>query len=299
MKKMHGVITPMVTPFTSDNKIDLDAACALVDYLIAGGVHGLYPCGTTGEMLKMRTGERKEFAAEIVRHAAGRVPVFIQTGAATTEDAVELARHAYEIGSDGIGVVSPQFFSVNDREMVEYYVQVASAVPADFPVYLYGIPQCAANDIKPEVADLIVKRAPNVVGIKYSYTDFVRLKDYLLCGNGNFDVLFGPDRLILPALSMGCRGTVAGCSQCCPAPFVSIYESYMRGAYASALESSRIATELCEIVGAGANIAYFKSALRINGVIDCHMRAPALDLTADEEDDLRRKLEAYKEKYGY
>ena len=69
--------------------------------------------------------------------------------------------------------------SVNDREMEEYYVEVANSVPEDFPVYLYNIPQCATNDIKPAVVEKILQRTKNVVGIKYSYADMLRFKDYL------------------------------------------------------------------------------------------------------------------------
>lgn len=299
MKKMYGVITPIVTPFTKQGQVDLAATNELVDYLIEKGVHGLYPCGTTGEMLKMNSEERKLFAQAVVECADGRIPVYIQVGAATTTEAIELARHAVEIGSDGIGVVTPQFFKVSDREMEEYYVAVASSVPVDFPVYLYTIPQCAANDIKPEVVDRIVSRSPNVVGIKYSGSDFIQLKDYLLCNNGAFDVIIGPDRLVLPALAMGCVGTVSGCSQCCPEPFVETYEAFAAGDLAMARAASKRATELCEIVTSGANIAYFKAALAHNGVTTSHMRAPALDLEGEELVQLNNTLRSYKDTYGY
>lgn len=299
MKKMHGIITPLVTPFDEHDHIDLEATKELVDYLINKGVDCLYPCGTTGEMLKMTIEERKTFAKAVVKDADSRVQVFIQVGAPTTKETIELAKHAYDIGSDGIGVVTPQFFGVNDRELEEYYVEVAKSVPSDFPVYLYNIPQCAANDIKPEVIEKIVKRAPNVVGIKYSFTDFIRLKNYLLCNHGNFDVVVGPDRLFLPAMAMGCVGTVTGCSQCCPEPFIETYKAIKANDWAEAKKCQEKANEMCEIVHAGANMAYFKTALEYNGLPTTHMRKPALDLTPEEKMEFLKAFGDYERKYGY
>ena len=115
MKKMFGVINAMITPFTKDDQVDVAALKTYTDYLINGGVHCLYPCGTTGEMLKMSAAERKLVAETVVKQNAGRILVYIQVGAMTTRETIELARHAHSIGADGIGVVTPQFFYANDR----------------------------------------------------------------------------------------------------------------------------------------------------------------------------------------
>ena len=297
MKKMSGVITAMVTPFNKDDQVDVATLKAYTDYLIKHGVHCLYPCGTTGEMLKMSLPERKLVAETVVKHAAGRVPVFIHTGAMTTRDTIELARHAHSIGADGIGVVTPQFFGVNDREMEEFFVAVANSVPADFPLYIYCIPQCAANDIRPDIIEKILKRTKNVVGVKYSFPDFLRVKDYLLCNNGNFSVVVGTDRLFLAGLSMGCDGTVSGCSNADPAKFVETYEKFRAGDLAGARKAQVLATELCEITKSGANMAIFKYALERKGLPAAHMRAPALDLTDQEKKELSAKLEAFEKKF--
>lgn len=293
MKKMFGVITAMVTPFTSDDKVDVGTLKDYTDYLIEGGVNCLYPCGTTGEMLKMSVAERELVAETVIGQAAGRVPVFIHVGAMTTKETVALAKHAEKAGAAGIGVVSPQFFGVTDREMEEYFVTVASAVGSDFPVYLYCIPQCAANDIKPEVCERIVKRAKNVVGIKYSYADFLRVKNYLLVNGGKFDVVVGTDRLFVPALAMGCVGTVTGCSNCGPELFADVYKKYLKNDMKAAWKAQEKANELCEATKSGANMAIFKSVMHRNGLPLGHMRAPALDLTKEEESAVFNELNKY------
>ena len=152
MKKLFGVTVAMVTPFDPNDQVDSKALSALTDMLVTQGVDCLYPCGTTGEMLRLSASERKSVAQTVVETANKRLPVFIHVGAMTLTETLELAKHAVEIGADGIGVVTPQFFGATDRELENYFVTVANSVPDNFPVYLYNIPQCAANNIKPELA---------------------------------------------------------------------------------------------------------------------------------------------------
>ena len=181
--------------------------------------------------------------------------------------------------------------------MEEFYVAVAASVRDDFPVYIYGIPQSAANDVRPAVINRIVKRAKNVVGVKYSYADFIRVKDYLLCNDGNFDVVVGPDRLFLPALAMGCVGTVSGVSNCGPGPFVAVYDAFLKGDMERARKAQDQANELCELTLSGANMAIFKAVMHKNGLPFGHMRAPALDLNNDELRSYLGAYEAYQKKW--
>ena len=290
MAYLFGVTTAMVTPFDKNGKVDLEAVKELVEFLISKGVSCLYPLGTTGEMYHLSVEERKAVAETVVRHAGGRVTVYIHAGAMCQQDTVTLARHASEIGADGIGVVTPAFFGVNDREMEEYYVTVAKNVPEDFPVYLYSIPQCSGNEIKAAVAQKIADRCSNVVGIKYSYPDFLRTNEYLEINNGKFSVLVGTDRLFDAALVMGCSGVVSGVSCVYPEPFVAIYKAFLKGNLDEVRRIQRIAIRYCEILRNGSNMSYFKEALKMRGINAGHMRAPQLDITQLEIDELRKQL---------
>ncbi|MFD1064468.1 dihydrodipicolinate synthase family protein [Oceanobacillus locisalsi] len=278
MKKLYGITTAMVTPFTDEGQIDLEKTKDVTDFLINKGVDCLFPLGTTGEMNKLSVEERKLVAETIVKQANNRVTVFIQTGAQTQEDTIELAQHAKRIGADGIGVVTPYFLGTNDAEMEEFYVTVAKSVPSDFPIYLYNIPQASANELLPEVAQRIADRTENVIGIKYSYPDFVRLSEYLHINNGDFSVLTGTDRLLLPALAMGCDGTVSGVSSAYPEPFVATYQAYQEGDIESARKYQKEAAAYCVALKGGANMSYFKEALKHRGVDAGVMKKPQLDL---------------------
>ena len=128
MKKLYGVITAMTTPFTADNKVDVAALEAQTEYLIQKGVQCLYPCGTTGEMYLMSAEERELVAETVVKKAAGRVTVFIHVGAMDQDETIRLAQHAQKIGADGVGVVTPSYFTVDEKAMVEYYKTVCAAL---------------------------------------------------------------------------------------------------------------------------------------------------------------------------
>ena len=128
MKKLYGTVVPIITPLTEEDKIDVESLERLVDHVIDGGLQCLYPCGTTGEMMYLTVEERKLVAETTVRHTAGRIPVFVHVGAWNLKDTIELAMHAEEIGADGIGVVTPAFYKLTDRELVDFYVAVADSV---------------------------------------------------------------------------------------------------------------------------------------------------------------------------
>jgi len=290
LKKLQGVVTAMVTPFDKEGRVQHDKLENLTEFLIGKGVNGLYPLGTTGEMLRLSVPERKAVAETVIKKAGGRVNVFVHVGAMNESETIELAKHACEAGADGIGVVTPVYFSMTDRELVQYFVNVASSVPEDFPVYLYSIPQCAANDIKPHVAQEVAERCRNVIGIKYSYPDFLRVNEYLMINNESFSVVPGTDRLFLAGLVMGCDGVISGCSCAYPEPFVAVYRAYLENDLAKARKLQRIAIKYCEALRNGSNMSYFKEALRLRGIDVGYMKAPQLDLTGDEIRDLEETL---------
>ncbi|PFR94162.1 dihydrodipicolinate synthase family protein [Priestia megaterium] len=290
MKHLYGVTTAMVTPFAKTGEVDLEKVVTLTEFLISKGVHCLYPLGTTGEMLRLSVKERKQVAETVVKQAANRVTVFIHVGAMNEEDTIELAKHACEIGADGIGVVTPMFFGSNDNELETYFTKVAHSVPNDFPVYLYNIPQCSSNDLTAEVAQKVAETCKNVIGIKYSYPDYLRVNDYLNINDGNFSVLPGTDRLFLAALAMGCEGVVSGVSGVYPEPFVETYNAFKANDLEKARKMQKVAIQYCEALLNGSNMSYFKEALKLRGIDVGGMRSPQIDLTEEEVKELDNKL---------
>ncbi len=294
MKKLYGVITAMVTPFDENDKVNLKAVEELTEFLISKKVNCLYPCGTTGEMHLMSVEEREAVAETVVKTAKGRVTVYIHVGAMTTADTVRLAKHAHSIGADGIGCVTPSYFGSSERATEEFFTDVANSVPADFPIYLYSIPQCAGNDISPALAERLALKCPNIIGIKYSYADMHRLCEYRRVNGGKFSVVAGPDRLFLPALSIGCDGTVSGVSCPMAEPFVNLYDAYLKGDMEKAQHWHNVANDCVIALKAGSDMGIFKAVLHERGLPKMYMRKPLLNLTNEQEKEyasLTKELE--------
>lgn len=287
MQKLYGTVVPIVTPLTEDDKIDVKSLEKLVDHVINNGLQCLYPCGTTGEMMYLSVEERKLVAETVVKHTAKRVPVFVQVGAWNLSDTIELAQHAVAIGAEGIGVVTPVFYKLSDQGLVDFYEAVAKSVPADFPVYLYSIPQNAVNDINPATAAAIAEKCPNVVGIKYSWPDFTKLQQFMLVRDETFSVLVGPDHLFEALCAVGGEGVVSGNAMCVPEHYAKVWEAIQAKDYDLATKYQRRTNVLNATMCAINNIAAYKVILKHEGVIaTTKMRRPMENLTPAQEAEL-------------
>ncbi len=292
MKKLYGVTVPLVTPFDEAGRLDEASLEKLTEYLIQKGIQCLYPAGTTGEMMYLTVEERKRVAETVVRKTAGRAVVYVHTGAWNLEDTIVLSRHAAQIGADGIGVVTPAFFKLTEKELFHYYKAVSDSVPEDFPIYLYGIPQCAVNDLTPELSGRIAEACPNVVGIKYSYNDMSRIQKFMTLRGGEFSVLCGPDDLFAVTCFAGGDGTVSGNANVIPEHYEALWEAIHRGDVKEAEKLQRRTNVLNEVLSSSRNIARYKAVLKQKGILaGAGMRAPLMPLEEKAAEEMLTRLE--------
>lgn len=292
MKKLKGVITPLSTPMDREGRVDYDSLEELCRFLIEKGINGLYPNGTTGEVVYLSIEERKRILERTVKAAAGRAVVFSMAGAATTQETIELARHAEAAGADGIGVVTPYYFKLSQEELFNHFKRVAESVDKDYPVYLYAIPQMAVNDISVELAERIADACPNVAGIKYSYPDMPRMLQMQEIRQGMFSVLTGPDDLFYPLLACGGDGTISGNSNVIPEHYAAIYKAFQSGDWKKAEMLQRRTSRLNGILSSSNSLARYKAGLVYRKVIRCAaLRPPLAPISEKEAEELYRKLE--------
>lgn len=295
MRLLYGVTVPLVTPLTKERTLDISSLEHLTDFLIEKGIHCLYPGGTTGEMMLMGMEDRKVLAETVVRQTAGRAVVYIQAGAVNQADTITLAKHAVDIGADGIGVVTPVFYKLSDRELVSYYQSVCRSVPSDFPVYLYAIPQCAVNDITPALAEELAETCPNIAGIKYSYPNMSCIQEFMTIRSGSFSVLCGPDELFCATVLTGGAGTVSGNAQVIPEHYVAIWNALERGDIPTAVSLQRKTNQLNQILSNDHNIARYKAALKYRKILsDASTYAPLEPLSEAESRSMSDMLEELK-----
>lgn len=264
---LKGVVVPIVTPLKkeSPDKIDEIGVGKLCDFLISKGIHGLFPCGTTGEGFLLSKETRQELASVVVKKVETRVPVVIHTGCIDTKSTVELTQHARDIGSDGAAIVSPYFYRYDFDSLKDHFVAVARSVP-EFPLYLYNIPDNANNPITPELLQSVINETDNVVGIKYTHFDLRKIPEYLSCLGESRVLLIGGDLLIYPSLVLGASGCVPGNANVFPEPFVRLYDAFLNKDYGQAKKEQDLVKKIVNTVKDEAERCCYKKALQFRGI---------------------------------
>ncbi len=286
MSILKGVVIPIVTPLKKENqdKIDEVALEKLCNFLISKGIHGLFPCGTTGEGPLLSKETRKELAALVIKKVKGRIPVVIQTGCIDTKSTVELTKHARDIGAEGAAVVSPYFYRYDFDSLKEYFVSVARSVP-EYPIYLYNIPNNANNDITPELLRAIIGETDNIVGIKYTHFDLRRIPDYLSYLGKNRVFLMGNDELTYPSYMLGASGCVSGNANVFPEPFVRLYNAFLNRDHIEAKKQQDLVMKISNALK-----GYFKIALQFRGIDVGDVVSPQKHLNEKEAMSLCQEL---------
>ncbi len=293
-KRLFGVVIPTITPMNKDGSLDIKSLEKYTEYLVQAKVNCLYPNGTNGESLMLSKEERQTVAEVMAKVNNGRLPLFIQSGAMTTSETASHVNHAKAIGADGVGIMSPAFFPMDETALFEYYSQAIKDVPQDFPIYIYNIPGCTTNDVSAALLGSLMEKNPNVVGIKYSCPNLIRIEDYIRCNQRKPDVLIGCDSLFLQCLVTGGVGTVTGPGAVFHKRFNRLYSQYMSGDLKGAEQTQRQIVELDRALANIPGIPALKAMLKILGVIENDTcRGPLRALRKDEYNTIEKVLENY------
>ena len=228
--RLRGLIPATYTPLRPDGAIDLDAIAPLTEQLLEDGVTGLYVCGSTGEGVSLSVPERKQVAEAFVAAANGRVPVMVHVGHDSLTEAAGLAVHAAKIGADVLSAMPPCYFPIRDAEaLVQSCAAIAAAAP-DLPFYYYHIP--VMTGVAVDMVDflrLAGDRIPSFAGLKYTASTIHEYQECVAFDGGRFDVLYGHDELLLPALAVGARGAVGSTYNFAVPLYRRIIEAYEAG----------------------------------------------------------------------
>jgi 4-hydroxy-tetrahydrodipicolinate synthase len=286
--KPLGIIPPIVTPLSREKKINEPALRQLVNFLIDGGVHGLFPVGTTGEFYAISNDEFRLILEITLDESKGRVPVYAGVNHITTRGIIELAQIAEAIGVDALSTLTPMFLSPNQNQIYQHYKSLAENT--GLPIILYNNKPKTGVDITPATVAKLAE-LDNIVGIKDSTGDLTMTEEYLRLTRGkDFAVMMGRDTLIYAALCYGASGAVASCANVAPKLVVDIYNKYMAGDHQGAREAQFRVAPLRIAFNLGTFPAVIKAGLRILGIEVGDCFDPAGPLTEAETDELRRVM---------
>ena len=287
----RGIIPAMVTPFNRQGKVSEDGLRGLVDYLMEGGVHGLFPVGSQGEFYALEREEKKKIIEIVLDQAKGKVPIYAGTGAITTREVITLTKMAEDIGVDAVSIITPFFISPTQDELYEHYLAIAKST--NLPILLYSNPGRTGVNLS---VDLVVRlsKVDNIVGIKDSSGDMTLTAEYIRRTSGDFSVLAGRDTLIYGTLSYGGKGAIAATANVAPKLVVEIYEAYRRGDIERAKKAQANLAPLRLAFSLGSFPVVIKDALELIGIKVGTTMAPVKSLDKDKQEILRNVLREMK-----
>jgi dihydrodipicolinate synthase/N-acetylneuraminate lyase len=292
MKSFRGIIPPLVTPLSGPNELDEAGFCRLVDHVIAGGVHGIFVLGTTGEGPSLSVELQRKTITVATRHAAGRVPVLVGVTHPSYFESMTLAYHAKECGATAVVLAAPYYFPAGQDELLDYLSHIVPEMP--LPVMLYNMPSMTKLVFEPETVRAALDW-PNCVGLKDSSgdIDYFRRIIATVKHRPDFSVLVGPENLLLEAIAIGGDGGVHGGANVCPKLLVALYEAATSGQPTSELQERLL--KLGRMYSIGSNpassvVKAIKCALSIMGICNDRMAQPFKAFTLHERAQVERIL---------
>ena len=281
------VLTAMVTPFTADGRLDLDAAQRLAVHLVDQGNDGLVVSGTTGEAPTTTREEKADLLRAVVEAVGGRAHVLAGAGTNDTRHSLELAADAEKAGATGLLLVTPYYSKPPQAGIVAHTVAVTESTA--LPVMLYDIPGRTGLALEPATV-LQLAEHPQIVALKDAKDD-VAATAWLL-SRCDLAVYSGTDALNLPLLSVGACGFVSVVSHLVTPQLVELVASFHAGDVARAralnAELQPVYTGLFRSQGA----ILTKAALRLQGIETGPVRLPLIDATDSQVAVLRADLAA-------
>lgn len=226
-----GSITALITPFR-DGRVDEQAFQDFVDWQIKQGSHGLVPCGTTGESPTLSHDEHMRVVELCIEAANGRVPIIAGTGSNSTDEAIQLTKHAHKAGADAALVVMPYYNKPTPEGQYRHFKAVAES--ADIPVIIYNIPGRCVVDMSVETMARCAE-VTNIVGVKDATGDATRPSQVRQLIGTEFCQLSGEDGCVPAMLAHGGHGCISVTSNIAPAQCAAVHEAWQAGDAAGAL----------------------------------------------------------------
>ena len=295
MEKIKGLIDAPFTPFYEDGSLNLAPIPEYAALLARNGLKGVFINGSSGEGYMLTEEERMQLAEAWMAAVPKDFKVIVHVGSTSVMSSRRLAEHAQKIGAWGIGAMATPFPKIgNIEQLCRYCEEIASAAP-ELPFYYYHIP--AFNGAFLSMYDFLKAvdgRIPNFAGIKYT---FESLYEYNRCRryqNGKVDMLHGQDETILPCLAMGgAQGGIGGTTNYNGRCLTGILEAWEKGDLEKARQLQDFAQDVIDVIcNFRGNIVGGKRIMKLIGLDLGPNRVPFMSVTDEEEQELRRQLEA-------
>lgn len=266
--RLSGVIPPLVTPVDAQGKFAASAMQALLERLIAAGVDGVLVLGSTGEFSQMDCPTRRDILTQVVEQVRGRIPVLVGIGTPSTQETIELGRHAMAAGAAAAMVINPYYTPLSEANLSAHYRDVAANVA--MPLFLYNYPGMTGQDLSPALVKELALSCKNIVGIKDSVDSIAHTRQIILEVKPlrpDFMVFSGYDDQMLNTLVLGGDGGIPGTANFAPEVACALYQAFKRHDYEAMFAAHRRIAALMSIYGVDTPVfSAVKEAVRMVGV---------------------------------
>lgn len=286
---LHGVFPYLVSPIDAGGEVDAAVLARLCDDLIAQGVHGLTPLGSTGEFAYLSWAQKRRVAEVVVAAAKGRVPVIAGVASTTIADARFQAREMRALGCDGILAVLEAYFPLADDGVVAYFEAIADAV--SLPVVLYTNPNFQRSDLSLAAIDRLA-RVENIVAIKDASSNTGRLLSILNRVGDRMQVFSASAHIPAAVMLIGGVGWMAGPACLVARQSVALYELCRNGAWPEAMALQKKLWDLNQAFAKYNLAACIKGGLALQGYAVGDPLPPQTPLSREGREEVRRALEA-------
>lgn len=292
----HGIIPAIITPFqrTDQMPVDIEGLRSNTEFLQSQGIHGIVPCGSTGESATLSFSEHEEVIEEVVSAVGNSIPVIAGTGSNNTDEALTLTRAAKKIGADAALVISPYYNKPNRAGLIKHYTLLAET---GLPIIIYNVPSRTGQNL---TADLIIELAehPGIVGVKEASGDIGQISQ-IIEGTREiereipFSVLSGDDNMTLPILALGGMGVISVAANLEAKRMCDLYAACRSGSFARAQHLHYELSPLFQAMFIDTNPIPVKKGVELRGRAAGPLRLPLTELGEEKTHQLAEVLGRY------
>ena len=272
-----GSMPALVTPFRN-GELDIETLKRLVEWQIGEGSTGLVPVGTTGESPTLTHSEHEIVVEEVVKAAAGRVPVIAGAGSNNTLEAIRFVQFAEKVGADAALVVTPYYNKPTQRGLVAHFTALHDC--AEIPIIIYNIPGRSVVDMSPATMGELA-RLPRIIGVKDATGDLARVCQQRITCGADFIQLSGEDATAHGFNAQGGTGCISVTANVAPRLCSELQSATLKGDYATALGLQDRLMPLHQAIFTEPGLVGAKFAMSELGLCSDEVRSPLTGLTDD------------------
>ncbi len=284
----EGSMVALATPMLDDGEVDTAALANLVEFHVESGTDAIVAVGTSGESSTLTVPEHASVVKQVVKLVNKRIPVIAGTGANATAEAIELTKHAMEVGADACLLVTPYYNKPTQEGLYQHFKAVAEAVA--IPQILYNVPGRTALDMAPETTARL-SSISNIIGIKEAFGEVSRIKELVASCGQDFMIVTGDDATAMESILAGAHGDISVTANVVPRDMHLMCKAARAGDRATAEAIEARISDLHRVLFLESNPIPVKWALHQMGRIGPGIRLPLTPMAAEFEAPVRAALE--------